>query len=280
MAGELITEPWQVELNGLLMGATSAYVVAGFDPWSAPQIRPSDAPRPRRHGIYVGRDWLSERMVELQLRINAATDALEQAARRALAGAWKPSTDGLTVPLVWMEDDAVEYVLYGAARGADTDLLPRLPTVCRFVAADPRIYRLTTRSITAGLPVVAGGLAFPAAAPFVFGSAGGGGDLDATNDGTIETPWVATFTGPLVAPQLTHATQAKTLAFTGELAAGETLVVDSSEQTVLLNGTASRYSWLTAMSAWWTLEPGANPLQFAAASGTGTVNVTYRDAYL
>jgi len=279
-AGDLVTQPWQVELNGLLMGAGSSYVVAAFDPWSAPMIRPADAPRSQRHGIYTGRDWLSERMVELQLRVAASTDAAEQAARRALAGAWKPSADGVPVPLVWMEDDGVDYVLFGAARGVETALAPTMPSVCRFVASDPRIYRLQLRSASSGLPTITGGLTFPASSPFVFGTAGTGGLLNATNAGTIETPWRVTFTGPLVAPQLSHTGQALTLAFTGTLAAGETLVVDSAARTVLLNGTTSRYSWLTSLSSWWTLEPGPNTLQFAAASGTGSVSISYRDAYL
>ena len=106
-----------------------------------------------------------------------------------------------------------------------------------------------------------------------------GGTLDATNSGTIETPYVIVFTGPLVAPSLEHVVQAKILSFSGTLAAGETLVVDSQSKTVMLNGTASRYVWLISPN-WFKLLPGANGLRFAGGSGSGSVQISYRNAWL
>lgn len=278
-AGDLITQPWQVELNGLLMG-DNVYKVRSFDPWAAPVVRPSENPRAQAHGMFSGRDWLGERLVQLELGMLSATYVDEQAARRALAGAWQPAGEGETDVLVWMEDDGARYCLFGKPRLADTRVEPRLYSVCRFIATDPRIYSATVSTASASLPTASGGLTFPAAAPFVFGSAGSGGSIAATNSGTFETPWTATFTGPLVAPTLTHTGQGKTLSFTGTLAAGETLVLDSVEKTVLLNGTASRYSWLAATSQWFTLPAGANALQFGGASGTGTCSVSWRSAWL
>ena len=91
---------------------------------------------------------------------------------------------------------------------------------------------------------------------------------------------MVTFTGPVVSPTIEHTGQSRRLEFTGTLAAGETLVVDSLARTVLLNGTSSRYSWLTSLSQWFTLEPGANNLRYTAASGTGTCQVDFRSAWM
>lgn len=282
-AGDLITSPWQIELNGVLFGSGTSYVVREFDPWRAPQVRQGEIARAQADGSYPGTDRLAEKLITAKLAISAATDVLEQAARRTMAGAWKPPAANTTVPLVWMEDDGVKYAVYGKPRLADTDLAPRLFTTARFVATDPRIYTAALLSPSTGFPSGSGGLSFAgagAAAPFVFGSGGSGGTLDCTNAGTYETPYVVTFTGPIVAPTLEHSVQGRALVFTGTLAAGETLVVDSRARTVLLNGTASRYSWLATSSQWFTLEPGANALRFSGASGTGTCSVSYAPAWL
>lgn len=281
MSGALITAPWQIEMNGLLMGATTDYVVRAFDPWAMPVVRTSDSQFAGQHGVRPGADWLGERAVAVSILIRPSTDAVEQAARRTLAGAWRPITSQARVGLWWMEDDGNKYVLFGKPRATGSTVAPTLPTEARFLATDPRIYSASLKTLSAGLPTVSGGLSFPASAPFVFGSAGSGGSIAATNDGTIEAPYVAVFTGPLVAPTLTHTGQARTLSLSGaSLAAGETLVLDSAARTVLLNGSSSRFSWLSSLSQWFTLEPGANALQFNAASGSGSCQVAFRDAWL
>lgn len=279
-AGDLITLPWQVELNGLLMGPSTDFPFTVFDPWAAPVVRSGSQERPARSsGSYPGVDDLGERLVAAELRIAGVTYAAVQASRRLLAQAWKLPAVG-TVPLIWMEDDGVKYRLAGKPNLADPRVQPNIPTSARFVASDPRIYLDTLVQVSTTLPTSSGGLTFSASAPFVFGTGGTGGTLDATNLGTHETPYVIVFTGPLVAPSLEHVEQGKILSFTGTLAAGETLVVDSASHTVMLNGTASRYLWLTAASQWFTLEPGANGLKFSGGSGAGSVQVSYRHALL
>jgi len=278
-AGDLITVPWQVELNGLLMGGLTNFPFVAFDPWAAPVVRSGSQARPARSkGSFPGIDDYGERMVEAELRIAGTTYADVQASRRLLAAAWKLPASG-TVPLIWMEDDGVKYRVDGKPNLADPRVQPNIPTKAMFVASDPRIYNNTLVQVTAPFPTSSGGLLFSAAAPFVFGTGGTGGSLDCPNNGNIETPYVVVFTGPLVAPTIEHTAQAKILAFTGTLAAGESLVVDSASRTVLLNGVSSRYSWLISPQ-WFTLEPGPNGLRFSGGSGTGSVQVSYRHAQL
>lgn len=279
-AGDLVVSPWQVELNGLLMGPTTNFPFNAFDPWAAPVVRSGGQDRPARStGAYPGIDDLGERTVEAELRIAGTTYADVQASRRLLAAAWKLPASG-TVPLIWMEDDGVKYRLDGKPNLLDPRVQPNVPSDAKFIASDPRIYAATLTQLSTTFSTSSGGLTFSAAAPFVFGTGGTGGTIDAANAGTIETPYVLVFTGPLVAPTLEHTAQAKILAFTGTLAAGETLVVDSQARTVMLNGTASRYLWLTAASQWFTLQPGSNGLTFTGASGSGSVQVSYRSAWL
>lgn len=148
----------------------------------------------------------------------------------------------------------------------------------QFYATDPRWYDTAFTAAAMSLPSATSGLTFPATASFVFGSAGTGGSVVVNNLGNYPAPWVATFTGPLVQPSLQLGSQVVT--FAGTLNAGETLVVDSLGRSVLLNGTASRYSWVTSTSVWWFIPIGSSSVQFNAASGTGTCSFAYRSCWL
>lgn len=277
--GDLITTSWQWELNGLLMGAGTVYEVQTFDVWAAPDLRQGESARAQQHGLYPGTDWLGGRFAKLKVTVKPTSPAADIAARQVLAAAWKPPTSG-TSQLVWQEADGVKYTLFGKPRLADTRGEYRMPSECRFIATDPRIYANTQSTASTGLATSTGGLSFAASAPFVFGTSGSGSTMACTNAGTFAAPWTATFAGPLVAPTLTHVSSGKTLILSGaSLAAGDSLVVDSAAKTILLNGTASRYSWLAAGSQWFDLEPGANSVNLTGASGAGTVTMTWRSAW-
>jgi hypothetical protein len=279
-AGDSITTNGQWELNGLLMGQGTSYLVEDFQMWVAPDIRPGETVRAQSHGAFPGTDWLGTRLVSAIVNITPSTQTAEIAAMQTLAGAWQPPADGATVPLVWQVGDGVKYRLNGKPRLASTAFEYWMPTECRFVATDPRIYANTESSASTGLATGSGGLSFAATAPFVFGTSGGA-FMSCTNSGTFNAPWTATFTGPLVAPTLTHVGTGKALILSGaSIAAGETLVVSSASRTVLLNGTASRYSWLAATSQWFDLSPGANSVNLTGASGAGSVTIAWRSAWI
>ncbi len=274
---------FQWSYRGATFGDGTLIEAASVEGFGLPDLRTADAARSGAHGSYVGADWSQGRSIIMQLEAFGATStALEALLAPLFAAAVPSSTES---PLAFKLPGQVDRFVNARCRRRSPVIdnayaLGFARFAIEFYASDPRIYATTLTSLSATLPTVSGGLAFPAAAPFVFGSSGSGGAIAATNSGTFETPWTATFNGPLVAPTLSHTGQGKTLAFTGTLAAGETLVLDSAAKTVLLNGTASRYSWLTAASQWFTIEPGSNPLAFAGASGTGSCTVTFRSAWI
>lgn len=277
--GDLITTAWQWELNGLLMGANTVYEVRGFDMWAAPDVRGGETARAQQHGMYPGTDWLGGRLAKMNISITPVNEDADLLARQNLASAWQIPSSGVA-QLVWREG-STKYALFGKPRLADTRGEFRLPTECRFIATDPRIYANAASSAVTGLATATGGLSFSAAAPFVFGTSGSGSTMSCTNAGTFDAPWTATFTGPLVAPALTQVSTGKVLNFSGaSLAAGESLVIDSAARTVLLNGTASRYSWLSVASQWFNLSPGANSINLTGASGAGTVTINWRSAWI
>ncbi len=279
-AGDLLVVPWQIELNGLLMGPSTNFVVKEFSPWTAPTIRAGGQEQARGSwGSNPGVDDLGDRLVPAKLLIAGSSYADVQASRRLLAAAWMPPASGVVV-LVWMEDDLVKYRLSGKPQLSDSMLEPNVPTDARFLAVDPRIYLNAESSVAASLGSAPSGLTFNAAANFSFGGPALGGAMNPVNAGTIAAPWTATFTGPIVDPAIYHNGQSASVRLVGSLAAGETLVVDSASKTVILNGTASRYNWVSSATRWFMLDPGANSLTFAATSGAGSCTLAWRSALM
>ena len=149
-----------------------------------------------------------------------------------------------------------------------------------FHATDPRIYDAAFTSPSVGLPSASGGLTFNATANFVFGTAGTGGSLVASNLGNYPAPWVAQIFGPVVNPSITLAASGMTVNFSGTINAGDVLTIDSLARSVLLNGTASRYSLVVSPTQWFALPVGNSTIQFNAASGTGTLTFNYRSVWM
>ena len=120
----------------------------------------------------------------------------------------------------------------------------------------------------------------PALAPLAFSGTASGGQVVATNDGEFGAPWTAVISGPVTTPRIENVTTGATLTFNGTLGTGETLTISSLDRTVLLNGTASRYSWLTAGSSWFDLPAGSSTVRFAGVSGSGSMDLSFRSVWI
>ena len=80
--------------------------------------------------------------------------------------------------------------------------------------------------------------------------------------------------------EITVVTTGQSLTLTATLASGDYIDVDTAARTVLLNGTADRYSYLTTPQ-WWGIQPGANEIRyFADVTTASTATVTFRSAWV
>lgn len=274
-------------LRGVTFGAGTSYRWASWPSGllATPAIRSGDTPRAGSHGIQAGPDLLGGANIVFDLWVLAVTRVAAETAAAELLAAFAPSSVDLPLT-VTMSGAPDTYLLYGRPRGAECRPDAKfnggvLRVRAEFAATDPRRYSSTEQTASTGLPTAAGGLEFGAVAPFVFGTGGSGGAMSCPNEGTFPTPWVATFTGPLVGPVLRLEATGEQVSFSGAtVASGQTLVVDSTERTVLLDGTTSRYSWLAPTSRWFELAAGANTVTLLGASGAGTVELAWRSAWI
>lgn len=279
---------WDWSFNGVAFGGTAEIQVAEVSGWlDLPDVRSGDTPRTGKHGLAPGRDLAGGRTIRFSCEVHTGDPT---------------ATEAIVAPLrtvLTIGED--EYPLIGQTPG-----LPALQVMCRprrraqplqwdasigaarleleFVATDPLLYDAVESTASTGLGTLTGGLSFPAAAPFVFGTSGSSAVMSCPNDGPFPAPWTATFTGPLTAPELVHLESGYRLSFpSAVLAAGESLVVSSKSATVLLNGTASRYSWLASTSQWFDLQPaavGTNSVLLLGSAGAGSVTMAWRSAWI
>jgi hypothetical protein len=283
-AGALVSIPGQLQYGDMLMGGGTSAGWRELVGWrDLPAGEVSDYPRPQGHGAYPGDVWGGPVTVTFTFLLRSATLA-DRAEAIAALEQFAPM-DGVDRMLA--VNDTGDGTWFRMARVTGRSIpqdhhFGHAPLVCsiQFLCADPRRYSLTEYTRTVTQPSGSGGLIYPLAYPLDYGTWTGGG-ASGSSLGAVDTPLVATFIGPMASPVL-HGPD-WTLAFDINLAAGESLVVDTLEGTALLNGTTDRAYTISTSSdpiERCLIHPGENALSLSVSgsSGTGTVLVTYRDA--
>lgn len=272
-----------IELRDLIMGTGTDYdvLVDGTNWRSIPDLRANRLNRSGRNGIQAGRDLLGGRPFQISVQIAATDMAAALDAEEELAAAWAPSD--IDLPII-VTDDSGTYRMFGrpqmAAPNMDHADIGVITSECRFLATDPIRYTDTEASDSTTFPAGGVGFTFPFTFPLAFGTSGTGGVVSADNTGRKAVPWTATITGPWTNPTITHVGLSRTLTINVTLASGEVLTVDSKTRSILLNGTASRYSSLVQPASWFDLDSGVNEIRFGGASGTGTAGLAWRSGSL
>lgn len=113
------------------------------------------------------------------------------------------------------------------------------------------------------------------------------GAKDVINAGTTKANPVVTIYGPCVGPKVTNETTGQQLKFEDDFAltAGQFLVIDFLNGTVLLNGdpTNPRYNNIDfPNSEWWVLKAKTNRIKYQPVSSSppSKVKIEYRNTYL
>lgn len=280
-----VAADYQAEYAGLLMGPGTSYELDDFGGLDdLPEFRTSDTARPSDHGLFAGTDFAAGRTVDLTVKVEAASAAAFRSALDSLMGV--TDVQPAELPLTFR--------LPGMAANRRINVRPRrrvaMPVnglygkitkvAVQFFATDPRVYADDETVLTVGAATAGGGRTYNRTYPLTYAAGGSGGSVAAVNAGTFPTRPVLKITGPATNPRIENVEANAFLTFNLTLAAGEFLVVDLAARTVLLGGTASRYSTLAVGSSWWELQPGTNTIRFSTADSQGTLEVRYRSAWL
>lgn len=264
-----MTIDYGLTIAGLDLGPGTNYIVHSVDGFGIPTTRVGDSPRPRDHGLFYGLDFMDGRTITISLTVRGATPSEVVANLDTLLAAWKPIySDSLTISaLAYKFPGQVARLLRGRPRQAKADtsriIGNRVPVTLEYVAADPRQYAAAGSVGTVGMATSSGGRTYNRIYNLSYG-ASGSVFLFATNAGDFVTKPILKITGPAANPHVENLTTGEVMKFALTLAAGDILTIDCDARTVLLNGTASRYSSLSSDSAFITMQPGSNTLRFIA----------------
>lgn len=277
---------YQASFRGVTVGdGTDIDILLADGIEGMPDVRSGDIARSGVHGLSPGRDLYGGRAIRLDVEImDVDADALG-VTLDDLKSAFASSAD--EAELLWKLPGQVERRVLARCRRRPVPVVSpnhQLGTQAlsvELVATDPLVYSAVETIVSTGFPEGAEGYTYPRSYPRAYGAAGSGGVVTVSNDGTEDAPWQATITGPWVNPRIEHVATGLTLVFGISVAAGETLVIDGRDgvRSVLLNGTASRYTTIQRGSRWFKLPPGSNEVRFAGASGSGSAELRMRSAW-
>lgn len=284
-----ISQDYQIEVvdgaDTLLLGPGTDYIIHNLEGLGLPELRTDDAARPSDHGVFPSRDFLADRKVTVTgtARGDSASDVT--ANLDALMALWQPvySDAADVVHLAYRLPGQVARLVKGRPRRANIEsnriIGNRASFVLEFTAVDPRIYAATESTDSTTIAAAAGGRQYDRTYNVTYG-ASAGGFLVLTNDGNFPSRPFATITGPASNPRIENVTTGQTMRLALTVAAGDFVEVDFDARTIMLNGTASRYSSLTAASEWWELAPGNTEVRFRADDTGGELDISWRSAWL
>ncbi|MET7616956.1 hypothetical protein [Streptomyces sp. NPDC005408] len=298
-AGDRVTLPGHIQYGDeLLLGPGTPFRWRTLSGWEdLPALDSGSINRSDAHGSYPGRLLAQPRTITCDEVIVRAPAATIGATVRTLNAATTVVED--EQPLVVWLDDRGPLLAYARVvrRAVPVGLGYRLGTITgaaiQWEASDPRRYSLAEQQVETRLPMAEPGLDFhldPGPErldfPLDFGAPGSTGTVVARNEGDAAAHPVITFRGPVALPSLTDLGTGDVLEYDIELAADDTLLVDTAAGTVQLNRTASRLYTATARSVpenTFTLAPGTALLSFRAAPGSAdpraSCSVRWRSAY-
>ena len=284
--GDLVTGEWQLEFGGLKIGDGTGYDLRLIDGLGGMAgVTTGDKRLLDRHGMTAGTDYLTGRQIAIELDVMDTDHAVRATLIDALNRAFRPG----------QAEQALVFQIPSIAGGGKRRVLCRVRDRSLAVglahlyalseislllqATGPRIFDDTETSADTTLVTTSGGRTYPLTFPRTYAAVAAGGTIAANNTGTFGTPVVLRIDGPCQNPQITNGTSGSVLGLTITIADGDFIELDSENRTVLLNGTASRYQFLTS-SEWFDLEPGTTDLEFRAATATAaTLTATFRSAW-
>ncbi|WP_369145949.1 phage tail protein [Streptomyces sp. R44] len=285
--GSLITQDGQIQWAGLLIGPGTPFNVdrSGLQGWEdLPEYDSSDADRPTSHGAWPGSRYAKPRKISgtivLMPEYSAAAEAI-RALRQSLA--LLDEERWLTVRLhgeLLAVRARIAQRVVPADQGFATQGSSRMSI--QWLASDPRRYGVNEESTSTTAPQPESGLTWPPEGlqwPLSWGQATSTGDAVAENTGSAAAHPLITFRGPCSMPTVTERVSKRRLRYAIDLAAGDELVVDTANGTVMLNGTASRRHTAMADSSpeeLFVLEPGRTELAFRPDGATPEAVMTVR----
>lgn len=261
--GDLLTEDYQIEWRGVVLGNGTVYRLRTLEGWvDLPSHRVGLEPRSGRHGSYPTQLLAEHRTVIAELLIGGLPDDFK-AYVKELRRVTSNSENVDEQPLVITWDGLTQQVMARCTRRsipAEYSHYPlgRAIAVLEWVASDPRQLELPNETTSTALAASSGGLEFELEFPLDFGLGSVGGTMTMSNDGNVDAWPIFHMIGPLTAPVIYDTNNGRSLKFKDSTIVpdGETWEIDTNARTVTLLGTATGRNNELLIRQWISIPPG------------------------
>lgn len=272
-----------ISLNGYVLNdpnsVNSIYLDEPIDGLGLPPIRTSSGNYSGRDGGYVGSQFYGMRLITLTGTIFGTPAELETT-RRNLAAAVATSSVVMNITT----NAGSQYLINCNIDSLDMPILRsanQAPFKISLIATDPTIYDNSASGLMSVSvnPARGGGVTWPITWKITW--AAGSQPTTVNNTGNVTVYPTVTLTNKMTNPTVTNQTTGQFFTLSGlTTTAGDVLVIDMKNRTVLLNG-GSVLPFVTSTSSWWPLLPGNNGINLTTNDGTDTTvaTVSWRSGY-
>lgn len=276
-----LTEQYSFSFSGLTFGgAGSPYQILSVDGLEGlPAIRNQDDNRGYADGMFSGNDFLSGRTISIILNIfgSGATSAQENFNTFQRYILFQRS--GTTNLYFKLPDSPVsEQFVKARVRGLQSSIDPNytygyIVAQVTFFCPDPNIYNSNTQTATLAYTPPTGRIYNR-----VYNLEYGGGSYiittTVTNTGWATTYPIITINGPIDNPYIGNSTESAALYFNCTLSSSDSLVIDTYNKLITINGNPARNTLISGSSEWFALPPGNNEYYLSGTVGSTVVGVT------
>lgn len=284
----VVTASYSLSFNGIVFGgAGSPYQIQSVDGLEGlPQIRNQDDNRGYQDGMFTGRDFLSARTITVIFNTFAtAGGASAQTNFNAIQAKLLPQEAG-TTPLYFLLPPSGEQFINARVRGLRTTVDPNytygyITSQVEFYCPEGIYFDSTLQ--TGSLSISAApGRVYDRTYDLVYGFGSLTTTTTVNNAGWATTYPVVTITGPLANIVVGNVTTNEYLRFSGSITNTDTLVINTYNKLVTLNGLTAR-NLLLGTSEWFDAPPGNSQYYLTGSLGvvgTTTATVNWYNAYV
>lgn len=281
----VVTVSYSFSFAGITFGGSgSPYQILSVEGLEGlPGIRNQDDNRGYQDGMFSGRDFLGGRTISITFQTFASGATSAQTNFNIIQAKLLPQTSG-TTPLYFILPPSGEQFVNARVRVLRTSVDPNytygmITSQVEFFCPDPNYYDSTLQS--AALTVSAApGRTYNRIYNLVYGFGSYTSLTNIVNAGWATTYPTITITGPITNPTLGNVTTGNYLNLSGTITNTDTLVVDTQNRLITLNGVSARN--LLSTGTWFDAPAGTSQyyLTGSTTSGLTTATVTWYNAYI
>ena len=272
-----------LDIDGLELVESGDYWCTLVDGLLEPSRRVPTADNPGSDGGFIGNPLYGMRPVSIGVAIKRGAQL--QDALSALTGVCQLKRDPLGVKQLktihFTTTDGREFELQGEVTRLSPPALGdgNVEFLISILAEDPLLYDPDEQDSGAIVRATGGGLIIPFVSPAVSAPSSGGSGI-ATNGGSSDAPVILEVVGPLTSPYVLNQTRGQFMQLDFTIPEGMTVLVDSHDNTILIEGGGSLIDKKAAGAKFFSLAAGPNDIIFSTgdSTDTGYLRLKWRNA--